>query len=74
MKQYVYPYRTQKGHRSILEAIDKQDAMEYLSMYKDTIFCEIEMPENFYSVYFENDLDGIVDNYLANNKTFTTKG
>ena len=38
-----FPYRQANGYRSILEAVDRRDARQWLSAYPGTRFCEVEM-------------------------------
>ncbi len=72
MKLFVYPYRQKDGFRSILKAVNVKDAMRHLSAYEETVFCQIEMPEDFPSLCRREDFDDIVDRYLDENESYTT--
>ena len=69
-----YPYRRRDGYRSILEAVDRKDAREYLRMYgKGVRFCEVEMSLVELGEWRQSDArDEIVDNLLSQNRNFVT--
>ena len=72
MKIYVYPYRQQDGYRSILEAVNIDDAKQHLSAFTGTVFCQIERPDGFERIVWCEDFEKLVDQYLRDNKTITT--
>lgn len=67
----VYPYRYKK-YRSILEAVDRDDANSWLNiMGGGVVFCEVEMGmEEFVKLKNTENKDEIVDRLLSENERF----
>ena len=71
----AYPYRQKNGYRSILEAVDRNDARQYLKACsgRGVRFCEIEIDLiKLQEIWFSPDKDQIVDLLLANHRNFVT--
>ena len=74
MMEKYYPYRTRDGRRSILEAVGRQDAREWLRMYgKGVRFCEVKLEFSEFMDWRESDDRAeIVDYYLSQHRNFVT--
>lgn len=71
----VYPYRQKNGRRSILEAVDRSDARQWLKSCsgRGVLFCEVEMdvPE-LHKTQFAQDSDDRIDKLLSEHRNFVT--
>lgn len=71
----VYPYRTPEGYRSILEAVDFEDAKLWLwdCCGSGVQFCEVEMElQDLHSTYASDDRAARVDLLLSQHRNFVT--
>ena len=71
----VYPYRQKNGYRSILEAVDRDDARQWLKSCsgRGVRFCEVKMevPE-LHETQMAQDSDDRIDRLLSEHRNFVT--
>lgn len=70
-----YPYRRLDGYRSILGAIDRNNAREWLKscLGRGVRFCEVDMDDTAVSdILFAEDRNARIDSLLAKRRNFVT--
>ena len=74
MTETYYPYRSADGGRSVLMAVDRADARQYLaSPGKKTVFCEVEMNQiRQDEILASKDKNQIIDRFLETRRNFVT--
>jgi hypothetical protein len=71
----VYPYRQPNGYRSILEAVDRDDARQWLKgcAGHGVRFCEVDMDiATLHETQLAQDSDTRIENLLATHRIFVT--
>lgn len=69
-----FPYRQTNGYRSILEAVDRKDARQWLSAYSGTRFCEVGMDEiTQRNILQAPNKDQLIDHLLANHRNYLAR-